>query len=275
MRRLLLIVVMLVFPMVASAYVAVDTDFENAALGALDGQVFDGGAWSCPWWNNQQVSIIDVETLFAGRGQVAAFVSTAPGATSTAVCTRTDGIVPPAVDFYGDPAYLNGTTIFEFDYYAASNAGDWTNFGAFYGKGMWRYLEPTTNTIELWDQSGPAGWDYANKLTFGAGPIPLDQWFSVRIEYTNMSDGGGNPISGTYDYYVNGVLVGDDIAGDWPGEPYLEWNFILNDMFLDPETEGIGYLMIDKVKWSYEAVPEPSMLLLSGLGLLALLRRMK
>lgn len=277
MRKLALIAVLLTLPAVASAYVVVDTDFESATPGLIDGQTFDGGAWASPWWNNQEIEIIDVDGLFPGRGQVAAFVSTALDATSTLTLTRTDGIVPPAVDMGGEPGYLDGTTTFEFDYYVASNAGDWTNLGAFYGKGMWRYLDPAADTIELWDNTGPAGWDWNNPdlATYSAGPLPLDQWFSVRIEYANANDGAGNPVSGTYDYYVNDILVGDDIPGDWPSEQYLEWNFILNDQYLVPSTDGIGYLMIDNVTWSYTPVPEPGVVALAGLGLLALLRRRK
>jgi hypothetical protein len=290
MRKLILVAVMLVLPAAAMAGVSpqviVNTNFDTAPLGQITdaGVDFDGAHWRSPWYGGtQQVSIIDVDWLFPGRHQVAAFQTTGAGNTTRLVANRlARPPLPPGAEWYFDPVgdpnwhdayYPYGTITHEVEYYCLGNVGDWTNFMANYYK-SWDYFEPAGDTIDILDPDSPiAGWDWHNAWKIIVGQLPVDQWFTTTLEYTcRQPDPLNPPVASTYDFYINGVKVADDVPANHWNDNYMEWNFELLDEFMDVEAAGIGWVMIDRVEWTWVA-PEPSVLVLGGFGLVALLLR--
>jgi hypothetical protein len=272
-----------------SPQVIVNTTFEDAAPGPLDGQVFGGGAWFTPWYGGTNEVNVIADPTGAGRGQVAAFQTTGLGNTSRLVVDRlARPPLDPGAEWYFDPVnwpdwhdayYPYGIITYEFDYFCLSNLGDWTNFMANYRKG-WDYFEDANDRITVVDvDGGIAGWDWHNAVKIDQGPLPVDTWFTITIEYTcKQPDPLSEPIASTYDYYINGVQTGDDIKASHWNDNYVEWNFELLDDFLEmggattPAELGLGYVLIDRVEWTWEA-PEPSILAIGGFGLVALLLR--
>jgi hypothetical protein len=96
------------------------------------------------------------------------------------------------------------------------------------------------------------------------GPLFLDEWFNV----TMVIDFGAQ----TSDLYVNGSYA-CPIDFDWPEDNGIWWAYDVFDQFGGGLDEGV-YMLLDEVDWRYE-IPEPSILAIGGIGLLALLRRRK
>lgn len=293
MRKLLLIAVMLALPAAAlagvSPQVIVSTDFEAAPYGAFTdaGVEFDGAQWRHPWYGGtEEVRVIDDPTG-AGKGKVVAFQTTGVGNNTRLVANRlARPPLPPGDEWLWDPVgdpnwsdayYPYGTVTHEVEFFCLSNLGDWSNFMANYYK-AWTYFESVGDTIDLLDPDSPsAGWDWHGAWKIPVGPLPVDQWFTTTLEYTyRQPDPLNPPEAGTYDFYINGVQVADDMPGNHWNDNYMEWNFELLDAFLEPiggpEALGLGYVLISEVNWTWEA-PEPSILALGGFGLVTLLLR--
>ena len=200
----------------------------------------------------RNVSDIDDPTG-AGRGKVAA-IHTSLLDDSTAIV-----IDNPS----GAQEYFDGLRILEIDYYCYADPDEGARVNEYsleWGPKVTDYFNHETGEIDLSD-----GW---GMLEGGGGMPPVGERFTAKLVFDNAA--------GTYDYYVNDVLQGDDVAGfTWVTgyeDNYAQMKF-WRDVEVVPETEN--GMLIDRVHWSYTEIPEPGMLMLGGLGLLALLRRRK
>ncbi len=276
MKKLILIAAMLLLPAIAMAeYVIVDTDFEGATYGNIDGQTFDGGYWFNASYTDPQITIVDDPTG-AGKGKIASFQSWAggPDGFTRLTCERTDQ--PTPVTYWG------GLSVMEFEIFLTVDFLDneFTNrMENYWGPKVSDYYDPEgevyPDEIDLW-KTGPE-WPSPDREFYegSGGPLPVFEWFTVRFEYTNANNGSW-ATANVYDYYINDVLMASDMPAYWMEDNYMEWNLYrdnecMSDEFM--EETGWGYAMISNVYWSY--IPEPSVLLLGGFGLLALLRRRK
>jgi len=301
MRSLLFASLLLAVPTLASAQVLYQTDFENGAYGDLNGQLFDGGAWTVfsqrVFDDNSTLPVLpgDMSRPWAeiigdptgdGRGKILRYLPEDISAqrerttswvgwsdknetgfqviiegeyyvqTQALPVFAADGPLGRALAVEDATALLNSISVF-------STKADGT--GANQGE-YWYHANDSFNLQEGPDVS--PGSDFWNGA---GGPVPLDQWFTVRRVLTY--DGSGSEGFGTYDFYVNNVkvaeglsLVNDTLGGLkmipvlW-GDP--AWNpegaFYVSDLRVS-ERELIG-------------VPEPSVFMLGGLGLLGLLAR--
>jgi hypothetical protein len=256
MRKLLIIAAILMIPALALAEDIIVTDFEDGSLGPLDGQSMGGGMWWTPWWHGSNEASVIMDPTGAGEGQVIGI--------HTSLLGDTTGVV--ADNPLGGNYREDGYTIIELSYYLYGNPYelDWTNCSAMeWGPGQNDYFMDTTDTIEVW--TGGDQWDpwAANLTTQTIAPLPIDRWFDVKLVKNNIDQ--------TYDYYVDGVLLGSNLPTNWYEDNYVQIKFYLLDAFLPP---GDYYELIDHLYWTWQ-VPEPSVLALGGLGLLVLLRRRK
>jgi hypothetical protein len=254
MRKLVLIAAMLLLPAVAFGTVICSTDFEDASYGLVDGQSIGGAMWWTPWWHgSNEASIIDDPTG-AGEGKVLAY--------QTTMLNDTTGVV---IDNPSAPIqYAEGYRVLEISYYVYGNGPNWTNTQAMeWGPGVNDYFMSPMGTIEAW--TGGDQWDpwAANLTTQVVAPLPVNQWFDVKLVF--------DCISQTYDYYVNGSLAASGLPSNWMEDNYVQMKFYLLDKF---QADGDPYVLLDHVNWRW-SIPEPSLLALGGLGLLPLLRRKK
>jgi len=264
MRKLLLIAAMLMLPAIALAdtdvtwsETVVNTGLEEFNYGPIHGQSDSNGHFWGNWSGN--VNIIDDPTG-AGRGKVAAWQPPEQGDVNRLFVDRTDHewVITHSA---------GGVMTWESDLFVFSNLGDYTNLAyCEHGVGGVYYLDGGSitpgDTIEGFI-SGPQWAPFDPGLvTVTAGPLPVDQWFTVGV----VADYG----TLTSELYINGVKSAD-ITLIWPEDNSIHWEHHLLDQFLP---EGCSYMLLDQVTWTF-AIPEPSILVLGGFGLVTLLVRRK
>ncbi len=296
MRKLILIAAMLLLPAAALATtiapppnyeLIVSTGFEDCTLGGIHGQ--NAPSLGGHFWGNWDgtVQVID-DPYSTGHGQVLAWDP--PG-----FDPEDPPVNPPHTrhklfvdrkDYDWDIWYTVGHVSWTCDYYIQSdlletdfpNLVDAEGCGpntTYYLDGSW--ITPG-DTVELW--TGGAQWDPLgdwdgeppgggppSTLTLGA--LPLDTWFSVTMDFRIGTQ--------DVDMYINGALVAEGQPMYFNGANSVHWQYwLINDYLWNEDLEAnlLPYMLIDNVEWYWE-IPEPSVLLLGGIGVLALLRRKK
>jgi len=269
MRKLVVIAMVLAVPTLAFATTAsYSTNFDNAAYGDLNAQNFDGGTWTTvqsgvgtrPW-----AEVIDDPTG-GGKSKVARYWCEDVGDTGDSVDSwvafnwgdfAQSGVVTFTAEYFIETSAIPGDM--KNDYWMATVKGDNTG----------------NNQGEYWWQ-GNDGFNIDGGASFwGAegGPIPLDQWFEVKrvLDYGNM----------TYKFYVNGVVQKWDDGGT-PNEDFALAGNVLGavEIYHSMPGDGVGAawdpqaaMYVSDISLCSVTIPEPSLLLLAGLGLLALIRR--
>jgi len=245
-KKLILIAAMLMLPAIASAQMLADSDFESPSftLGDIAGQSDYTGA---TWGASQTHPQVMVDPNDAGN-QVLGFA--AP------LGQRSYCYVGNAL---GDTMFANGTTVASIDYYLMTEGEE---FRAEIGPNTDYYLDTVQTpglTLNAW--TGGNQWDpWAGNLTVvELAPLQANTWFNVTQVLHDSTD--------LVDIYLDGVLVGWDLPTFYGGS-----NSISLDYFAVSLDGDVG-LLVDNVTW--EHIPEPSIMLLGGVGLLALLRRRK
>ena len=272
MRKLTLIAAMLLLPAIAVAdtYLTpgvpsldiINTGFEDCAYGDIHLQTAPslGGHK----WGNYDLTVDVIDDPFGtGHGKVLGWLPPALPEGETRTKHR---LYVDRKDYDWEIRYTTGFTTWAFDLFLVSNLGDWTNGGDMEGgpnSVFWLDNGAITpgETIEAY-LTGPQ-WDpfHVDSTSQTLGPIQKDTWFSMTMVYNYPTD--------TVDYYIDGVPVASGLPTYWNTSQSVHFELWLEDDFL--EGMGIPYMLVDNVHY-YWQIPEPSVLLLGGLGLLALLR---
>ncbi len=293
MTRLILIAAMLALPAMAfgttdvtSNQVVVSHDWEvvdgwqltstsgltvqgqSSALMNLDGHLYGGNA----------ANPIIMDPTGAGRGQVCAWKDLGDARYKLYI-DRMDGAA-----FKGDHSQYpfthsaGGLTTVSADMYLVSNPNPldpdhFTNV-------VWNGAQPTSNyyidggvisggeNILGWKEPDP--WVWPDQYTdpnfqyYTDGPVPVDQWFNVTLEINFWDNTCQLYVDGVYQIDYDMFVAEDN--GIW-------WAYDVFDQFGGGLDDGV-YMLLDEVDWRYE-IPEPSILAIGGIGLLALLRRRK
>jgi len=274
MKKLVVIAAMLLLPAVALGTTVIDYDdvvictgFEDYDLGTIKGVADDNLTWGSR--DTAEKTVVIADPTGESHGKVVAI-------TETVVYDPNVGGEDGKVRLYANRndvalpvTHPYGFTMLEYDLFLVSY------FNPFVGNSLpnaglmeWRpgqdhYFDPDSQQITLWESGDQWNPFAANLVTSPVCAIPLDQWFTVKQIFDNTL--------GTYEFYVNDVLL--EAAGSTylAEDNQMVWEYYALNLFLD---EGAYYMYLDNVCWQYQ-VPEPSVLLLGGLGVLALLRRKK
>jgi hypothetical protein len=292
MKKLILIAALLALPAMAfatdvtSSQVVVHHDWEvvdgwqltstsglsvqgqSSAGMNLDGHLYGGNA------NNP----IIMDPTGADRGQVCAWKDLGDARYKLFIDRMDGGAYKGDYSQYPYTHSLGGITTVSADMYLVSKFDPFE--GNVFTNVVWDGAQPTSNYYMdggvisgseqflgfkahdpwLWpDQYTDPDFEY-----YTDGPLLLDQWFNV----TMVIDFGAQ----TSDLYVNGSYA-CPIDFDWPEDNGIWWAYDVFDQFGGGLDEGV-YMLLDEVDWRYE-IPEPSILAIGGIGLLALLRRKK
>jgi hypothetical protein len=257
MKRLALIAVMLLaIPAAAPAYeLLIDDGFETYGLGTIAWGPAGPNGESWGSWGVSPSVVAD--TTGGGMGQVLAF-SGQLGGGDAAFCdqtvhpgfTVTDGTIEASVDLYisSDTGFANIVT------------GPYTRFtidANFNNAGV--HLRAWTNeAVGDWAVHDP---NWGTNLAV----VPVATWFNVKTVL--------DPLAGSVDIYMNDVLVGSGLPIIVPEANFVEGGYEC----LDTAYQGVDWLYVDNFKMEHmdPVIPEPSMIGLGALGLLALLRRKK
>ena len=184
-----------------------------------------------------------------------------------------------------------GTMTYSFDFYVHEEATDELDTYFFIGAGNPATYEidydnalglimvdlganPGSVDVGLWDIDGNNGGGNYGFGVISAG-YTVDAWHTILIQavQTELNPGANDPLlaDGTYEIFVDGLSV---FTGTFANNAAVGFNAI--EIWSGANTEEHDFHAIDKIYVDFEAkIPEPGMIALAGLGLLALIRRKK
>lgn len=272
MNKLVIIIMVLAFVVVSGSAFAFSDNFDSYATGSLT--VVSGGVWNL-WGGGPGTD-----------AQVTAQGLSAPNA------QYHDGIgVPDVVAHWSNLFGGGGGGRFSFDFLVHEEGEDDMDDYVFVGSGNPALMDIDygssigvfivdwggslgSTSLDIWDVAGAGGGGDYGIINLGSG-LALDVWHHVDlIGWLTVADPTSNdPLAedGKFEVWLNGSPVlgptsfGLDNAFGWNATEI--YSFDAGGDF--PEQDD--YTLFDNV----EAVPEPSIFLLAGLGLLALIRRKK
>jgi len=271
MRYLVLSAVVLVCAAVSGSALAFTDDFDSYATGALS--VVSGGVWNT-WGGNSTDAQVTAQGLSAPNAQYH------------------DGInVPDVVTYWGDLFGGGGGGAYSFDFLVHEEGQDDMDTYVMVGSGNPGALDINydtaigifildwggslgSTTLHIWDTDGTRGGGDYGIIELATG-LSLDVWHSLelRAAVTVADRTANDPLDadGVFTIWLDGsqILGPTSFGLDDP----VGWNATeIYSFDAGGETpEQDDYMLFDNVS----AVPEPGLLALLGLGILAALRRRK